>query len=500
MSRSRIISVVLVALSILLAAPAVWGILGVDDGLIETSNEVDGVPVMLITPDGEASGLPGVVVVHGFAASSTIMEPLGRMLARAGYAVALPDVSGHGANSSSLSVDDTSRDELQVDVAAVLSWLGAQPAVDADRLALVGHSMGAGAVTRYSIDNPDAVQATVAISLPSSIEPVGIPRALLLLYGSAEPAGFATAAQEQFDALKAADPAADVVMEIIPGVEHISVVWSPSTAEATLGWIGSAVDGPTAPVDLDPAWLWLILLLLAGCLFAVPLARWLFGPVRSEPEARVAGWVGIVLTFAAAVVASLVASFLGGAAESLIPVAVGGYLAVWFAVAAAVIGIGMLVVRRYRRRSFGPPNPRAIAATLGMTAFAVLLLILSARVTWATAAFVGPRWWVWIVLSLVLLGYFYADAVLVARASLGGRIGVLVANRLIITIVLFVSVLWLGAPSILTLLLPIMVLLFLLLGYLALIITWRVPGRFGPALVQAVPLAAIVASGFPLIG
>jgi len=506
--RGRVATVILLVLAIVLAVPAVTGIGRSAQGLSIERIDVDGVPVTVISPDPMPTNAPGAVVVHGFAASSVIMEPLGRALARVGYVVALPDVSGHGANASSLSVDDTSRDELQGDVGAVVGWLAGQPTVDPDRLSLVGHSMGAGAVTRFAIDNPDAVRATVAISLPSAIEPVNIPRDLLLLYGSAEPAGFATAARDQLESIRPGsaegvvygDLAAGtaISVEVIGGVEHISIVWSPSTAEAMLTWIGEAVGAPSTPVDLDPAWLWLILLLLAGCLAAIPLARLLYGTVAQPPEIRVAGWVAMVITVVASVAASVVAAVLSGVADSLIPLAVGGYLAVWFAIAATVIGVAMVWVRRYRRRDFGPLDTRSIAASLGMTSYAVILLIVSARFTWASAVFVGPRWWIWIVLSLVLLGYFYADAVIVSRRSLGARLGVMTVNRLIVVAALLASVLFLGAPGILTLLLPFMVLLFIILGYLALVVSTRTSGRFGPAVIQAVPLAAVVATGFPL--
>jgi hypothetical protein len=237
---------------------------------------------------------------------------------------------------------------------------------------------------------------------------------------------------------------------------------------------------------------------LAGCLAAIPLARWLYGTVAQPPEIRVAGWVAMVITVVASVAASVAAAVLGGVADSLIPLAVGGYLVVWFAIAATVIGVAMVWVRRYRRRDFGPLDTRSIAASLGMTSYAVILLIVSARFTWASAVFVGPRWWIWIVLSLVLLGYFYADAVIVSRRSLGARLGVMTVNRLIVVAALLASVLFLGAPGILTLLLPFMVLLFIILGYLALVVSTRTSGRFGPAVIQAVPLAAVVATGFPL--
>jgi dienelactone hydrolase len=507
-SRRRVVPIVLLVLAAVIALPAVVGLIGSGSGLRAERIDVDGVPVTVIRPDPVPANAPAAVVVHGFAASSVIMEPIGRALARVGYIVALPDVSGHGANPSSLSMDDTVRDELQGDVAAVLGWLADQPEVDPQRLALVGHSMGAGAVTRFAIDNPDAVRATVSISLPSPIDPLNTPRNLLLLYGSAEPAGFANAAHEQLELIR---PGAQVGVtygelpqgtalsaEVIDGVEHISIVWAPATAQMMLTWIGGAVDAPTSPVDLDPAWLWLILLLIAGCLAAIPLARLLYGGDSQPPEARVAGWVAMVVTVVAAVAASVTAAVLGSFADAVIPLAVGGYLAVWFAAAAATIAIAMVWVRRYRRRSYGSFEMRPLVAGLGMTSYAVVVLIVSARLTWASTAFVGPRWWIWIVLSLVLLGYFYADAVIVSRRSWAARLGVMAVNRLVVTLGLLASVVFFDAPSILTLLLPFMVLLFIILGYFAVVVSTRTSGRFGPALVQAVPLAAVVATGFPL--
>lgn len=501
-------TVILLVLTAVLAVPAVVGLIRAGEGLSTERIDVGDVPVTVISPNPTPENAPGVVVVHGFAASSVIMQPLGRALAKLGYVVALPDVSGHGANTTRLSVDDTERDELQGDVATVVAWLADQPGVDADRLALVGHSMGAGAVTRFAIDNPDVVRATVAISLPSAIEPLNTPRNLLLMYGSAEPLRFAQAAREQLDAIRPGSQVGEtygdfsegtaIAVDVVDGVEHISVVWSSLTAETMLAWIGTTVNAPTTPVELDPAWLWLILLLLAGSIAAIPVARVLYGSGSPPPEARVAGWVAIVITGVAAIAGSVIAALLGDGADVLIPVAVGGYLAVWFGAAAIVIGIAMLWVRRYRRRDFGPVDVRSIGASLAMTSYAVILLIVSARFTWASAALVGPRWWVWIVLSLVLLGYFYADAVIASRRSLAARIGVMAVHRVIVIAALFVSVPFLGAPGILTLVMPFLVLLFVILGYLALVVSTRTPGRFGPALIQAVPLAAVIATGFPL--
>jgi dienelactone hydrolase len=495
----------MVVIAMALAVPAVWGIAVADSGVERSRVVLGSVPMTVLKPMGETQAKPAVVVVHGFAASSVIMEPLGRSFARAGYVVVLPDMSGHGANAESLSSDDEQRDPLQEDLLTVVGWLSEQPYADANRIALVGHSMGAGAVTRFAITNPSAVQATVAISLPTAIDEQGRPRDLLLLYGAAEPARFVTAAREQAQLLY---PEAQVnetygdlgsgdavSLQVIPGVEHISIVWAPLTASLTLAWIGGAVSGPTGPADVDPSWLWLTLLLTAGALAAIPLARILYRnsnavwPTPRIPVARV-----LVVSVGGVIVAAVGASLVSEM-NSIIPVAIGDYLGVFFAISALVLWAGA-----WRSpwtsgtRGFG----EAVVPALVMTSYVVLLLVVSARFTWASAAFVGPRWWVWIVLSMIFLAYFFAEARLISRPRLRTRIALMVINRGLVVIVLLASVSLLGAPSILTLLLPFMILLFIILGFIALVISTQASDRFGMALVQSVPLAAIVASSFPL--
>ncbi len=495
----------LVAIALFLALPAVWAIAGANDGVDRSRVMVGSVPVTVLKPNDEVPDRPAVVVVHGFAASSVIMEPLGRSIAQAGYVVALPDMSGHGANAESLSSQDAERDVLQGDLATVIAWLGDQVGVDATRIALVGHSMGAGAVTRFATENEDAVQATVAISLPAAIDEQGRPRDLLLLYGSAEPASFASAALTQAQLLEPGaqvnetygDPGVGdaVSLQVIPGVEHISIVWAPLTASLTLTWIGEAVSGPTGPTELDPAWLWLILLLSAGAIAALPLARFLY---RNSNAEWLASGVTVIQVLAVSVggalIAAVVASF-GPGFESIIPVAVGGFLGVFFAVSALALWVAAW---RVPWSSDGHSRGTSVLPALIMTAYAVVLLVISARFTWASASFVGPRWWVWLVLSLIFLAYFFAEAKLIGRPRLLARVGLMVINRVVVVIVLLASVSLLGAPAVLTLLVPFMLLLFVILGFFALVISTQSSDRLGMALVQSVPLAAIVASGFPL--
>jgi dienelactone hydrolase len=499
-------SIVLVVVAVLLAIPAMYSIGGANAGIERSQIMVGTVPVTVLMPSGNQGELPGVVAVHGFAASSVIMEPLGRTLARAGYVVALPDVSGHGANAQPLSAQDSDRDALQADLAAVVEWLGSQSNVDAGRLSLVGHSMGAGAVTRFAAETASSVRATVAISLPAVNQGKGRPQNLLLLYGSAEPAGFANAALDQARLLEADAElgrtygdfgnGSAVSVQVVPGVEHISIIWSPLTASLTLEWISEAVDGPAGPADIDPAWLWLLLLLVAGALGAVPLARLLYRNAARAWPSPPASFLWVTATLVLAIAVASIVSAIAPNFESVFPIAVGGYLAVFFAVAAIILGVSDVFL--FKSRSVGL-DARYVIPSLIMTVYATSLLIFSARLTWATSSFVGPRIWIWIGLSVVLFAFFFVETRFLGRSQLFARVGLMAVSRVAIVVVILASVSLLGAPSILTLLVPFMLLLFIILGFFAIVISSQATDRMGMGLVQSVPLAAIVASGFPLV-
>src|SRR5262245_59988989 len=101
-----------------------------DEGLVRSTTVVDGRPLTTVrAADSAVSPRPGAVVVHGFAGSSRLMLPIADTLARNGYVVVLPDLSGHAANRHRLRLDDR-RDVLDADLAASVRFLRAQPGVD----------------------------------------------------------------------------------------------------------------------------------------------------------------------------------------------------------------------------------------------------------------------------------------------------------------------------------------------------------------------------------
>lgn len=115
---------------------------------------------LVSSPQPVAGGAPAVLVMHGWGANSAMMWPVVPPLHAAGFAVLLIDARCHG-NSDDEAF--TSMPRFAEDIAAGLAWLRLQPGIAPDRVALMGHSVGAGAVLLHAAHHHD-VRAVVSLS------------------------------------------------------------------------------------------------------------------------------------------------------------------------------------------------------------------------------------------------------------------------------------------------------------------------------------------------
>jgi len=102
---------------------------------------------------------PAVVVMHGWGSAAADLLPAAPALLAAGLSALFIDARGHGASDP---VDFMSMPRFSEDVATGATWLRAEPRVDADRVGLVGHSVGAGACLLAAAGDP-RIAAVVAI-------------------------------------------------------------------------------------------------------------------------------------------------------------------------------------------------------------------------------------------------------------------------------------------------------------------------------------------------
>ena len=269
--RNPALAVTLVVLAV--AGVGLWLIAGAGGQPDRRHVVVGGVPLDEVHPPiAPGQRLPGVVIAHGFAGSARLMAQIGDSLAAAGHVVVLLDFSGHGSNTHPLpdgpASTAASTEALQRDLDTTVAHLRSLPNVDPVRVALVGHSMGATAVTRYAAAHPE-ITATVAMSLPdtSMVQPES-PRRLLLLVGAFEFPAFHTEAKHA---------ARSTV--VVPGVEHISVLYAPRAHREIVTWLGGspARRAMPSPIRRIAGAALLLLSLLAGL---YPLARLLFGDAR----------------------------------------------------------------------------------------------------------------------------------------------------------------------------------------------------------------------------
>jgi dienelactone hydrolase len=431
--RRRTRAAVAAVLTAVLAAGAgVWLLVDAAADLSRRQVVVDGVPLDEVHPAGERPGerRPGVVVAHGFAGSARLMTPFADTLSAQGYVVVLLDFAGHGANTNPLT-DDTA---LQRDLEVAVTHLRGLPDVDPARVALVGHSMGATAITRYAVAHPE-ITATVAISLPDSSAVLpDRPARLLVLVGGLEFIGFRAAAEHTLE-----HAGRDRSVVVVPGVEHILILYAPRTHRETVAWLndsfGGAVGagGMPSPMRRPSAAGLLLLCLLAGL---YPLARLVLGggPAKWPPVA-VPELGRIVAVAAAAATAAMALAPI--ALTVRLPLAVGGFLVGFTTIA----GAGMLGYCRWRAFSASVPIARpnqpsrpsrstrlsrlrlAVAAPV-LVGYAGLTIAVPLHLGLTNALPVGARWWL---LAAVWVG-FSILAYATERVAGGNSFGVLAVS------------------------------------------------------------------------
>ncbi len=414
-------------------------------------------------PEGTAApvrgGVPGVLIAHGFGASRRIMLGYAYRLAYAGYGVMLWDFAGHGANRRPL---DESRDALQENVDAALAALIDREGIDPGRIAIVGHSMGSGAAMRAGTRRPDVFAAVVAISPTGALFTEAVPRNLFLQAGSLEPRFAANAERllaeaggtEESKGAFAAGAAR--AMEIVPGVEHMTILFSDRGQQSVVDWLDRAfaVERDGIPAYTDRRAL-LYALHFVGWL----LTAWAAGPYvrRLVPHGAGRGAAGAPAIRARWWIASMIgAPFLATGALAaiavVVPVAelggmlVAGAAALWF----LVFGLIWLAV------GFRPSRPRLASIVLGAGLFALLWLaagLMSQHVAlqWIL---IPSRLARWPVVALAMLPWQLAAGYAQAKASLRYRVGLYLAYTLPILAALAIAGLTVNGLFFLTLVLP----------------------------------------------
>lgn len=353
---------------------------GATAGIAVETLTIGRTPAVLHRLEGAPPG-PVVVIAHGFSGSTALMRSLALTLAGEGLLALSFDFLGHGRHPDPLGGDLRAVEGATAALVAQTRTVLAHARVLGDgRVALLGHSMAGDVLVRVAALEPD-VQALVAISMLSPAVTASEPRNLLAIAGAWEGrlaaealrvAGLASAPEppeagrtrgrfEDGSARRAV---------IVPGVEHVGVLFAATTQLEAASWLASAFGRrpaePPRPALRGP---W-ILLLIGACLALVrPLVRLLPAvpePARAEvatdePPAR--PWGPLVGRLALATVATPLVLRL--ARPDLLPVQLADHLAAQL----GLFGLLLLLPRRgaLPRPLARVPPVRLLVASLGCT-------------------------------------------------------------------------------------------------------------------------------------
>jgi dienelactone hydrolase len=416
---------VLVVLGLLLVALSLWQIGAARHGLEVIHFDGADPPLTVVRPEGLGrEQRPLVLVGHGFAGSRQVMYGFAYTLAHAGYEVALWDFDGHAANPYPLSESAQglgSGRTLLGNAQAALAKALAEGYGDPQRVAILGHSMGSGVALSFGREQADTA-ATIAVSPVARAVTPTLPRNLLLMAGSLEPAFLGNAEDVLAQAGgEGGDPAAGTARKLatVPGVEHISILFSPTAHAAARDWLDATFGPqPGARPYTDRRMVWYLLGQVGALLAAVALAPLVREPAVERAPVRPL-WRRLAALAGGALGATLLlwlAGEAGLALRDLLGLTVGGYLLLWFGVAGG-LGLLLLWVR--------PPRLTLGALPGALLVFAALWLGLGllGNLVWLPWLLIPRRLILWPLGVLLSLPWFLAVGQAQRGSSALGRLG-----------------------------------------------------------------------------
>ena len=117
---------------------------------------------VLNMPNGKGP-FPGAVMCHGMASDHRSMRPSAEQLVRRGVATLTIDMRGHGKSGGTFDGN------IGRDTAAAVEILRRHDRIDNERIAIVGHSIGALA-SLYAASATKDIRAVVLLSLPTEVD------------------------------------------------------------------------------------------------------------------------------------------------------------------------------------------------------------------------------------------------------------------------------------------------------------------------------------------
>ncbi len=339
-------------------------------GLSITHTYAGQTPVTVFRP--KAGGpAPVVVIAHGFAGSQQLMQPFAATLARNGFIAVTFDFRGHGRNPLPLRGDVTKVEEgptpaLVKEFGEVAAFAQKLPGSDG-RIAVLGHSMASDIVIRYAQAHPE-VAATVAVSMFSPGVTPTSPRNLAVIVGNNEPEKLKDEGRRVVGMESGGEPDLGVIygdfangtarrLTFSPSVEHIGVLFSPESMRQALDWFDRAFgrDG-NGYIDARGA-------SIGFLFFGLTLLGWPLASLLPRVSAKQLGaglpWRRLLpVAIAPAILTPLI---LWRMPTHFLPILLGDYITVHFALYGLLTLVGLWIVSRGSKRTALKSAPFAYA-------------------------------------------------------------------------------------------------------------------------------------------
>jgi hypothetical protein len=510
-SRGWFVRLFVAALALLALGAALWQLEAPRRALAVETTQVDGMPVTLYRPAGGSADAPVVLIAHGFAGSQTLMQPFALTLASNGFLAVTFDFPGHGLNATpmrgGLADQQASHRMLMASMVRMGAYARTLGAAGAD-YAVLGHSMASDIVVRHG-QAEARVRAVVAVSLfaPSIVPGIGpaSPHNLLIVNGALEPEVLVREARR---VVGVAHPGVDLRegvtvgrfadgtarrFELSPKVEHVGVLFSPHTQRAALDWLSQAFARPVPAMPFVDARGGSLALLFAG-LLALGWALALLLPRAGVPTTGTAPLPWRSLAGRLLLPAVLAPLALWKVPHDLLPVLLADYLALHF----GLFGILLWLATRDVGAVAAPRTPVLWVTALVVAAFMLMLLALPVDRYVFTLRPDASRLGTLAAVATGAMAYCLAHERL-ARSPVARR-GTGVAARAAYLLSLMIAIaLDPGRLFFLAIVVPVILLLFGLVGFLARA-SWRATGAWEPgALASAATFALFCTATFPLV-
>ncbi len=481
------------------------------------------VPVLEMQPQHQKVVLTAIVA-HGFSGSKELMSSIGVELAHAGIAVYLFDFPGHGQSLVPAHLDDQGSPDTGDNLTVLDEVVQYVRKHQRSPMVLLGHSMGSAVVGSYALAHKDDTDlaATILLSPVGQERPTQQdPQNLLLLVGQNDlPVTLTNSARLLQQGCKLAQtPALSSPQEcgapgggtgrravVLPGLNHLTILNSATTFDEMLKWLHRIDSGvKTTDMRSNLRLFWLIFGAVSILLAIFPLSALLIDIFDISAAVRVLSGldVGIYTLCLLIGVGSAIAIQYAWLPFSFLRIALADYVSGYFLIVSLVSGLLFLLLRR--KVAIAPLSQVVRQCALGVLIAVVLYLTLGELLTFAwqrfSITFTLPRVWRFLVLFVLVLPAFLLDeGVSRGYQERNAVRGILVSVlfKALLVVGLFVSLRLTPGISFLSIVLPLLAILFIvLLGYTA---QAYISGRaaLAGAILSALLTAWCLASSFPI--